>query len=46
MLEHRILAVPGVGFGRKGYFRIAYCVGMDVIENSRKAFLEVGALFR
>ncbi len=45
MLEHRILAVPGVGFGRKGYFRIAYCVGMDVIENSRKAFLEVGALF-
>ncbi len=46
MLEHRILAVPGAGFGRKGYFRIAYCVGMDVIENSRKAFLEVGALFR
>ena len=46
MLEHRILAVPGVGFGRKGYFRIAYCVGMDVIENSRKAFIEVGALFR
>jgi aspartate aminotransferase len=46
MLQHRILAVPGVGFGRKGYFRIAYCVGMDVIENSRKAFLEVGALFR
>ena len=46
MLEHRILAVPGAGFGRKGYFRIAYCVGMDVIEKSRKAFLEVGALFR
>ncbi|HUJ69418.1 MAG TPA: pyridoxal phosphate-dependent aminotransferase [Syntrophorhabdales bacterium] len=46
MLEHRILAVPGVGFGRKGYFRIAYCVEMDVIEKSRQAFLEVGALFR
>ncbi len=46
MLKHRILAVPGTGFGRKGYFRIAYCVEKDVIERSRKAFLEVGSLFR
>jgi len=45
MLEHRILAVPGVGFGRKGYFRLAYCVEMEVIERSREAFLEVGTLF-
>ncbi len=46
MLEHHILAVPGIGFGRKGYFRIAYCVDMDMIERSRPAFLEVGKLFR
>ena len=46
MLQHRILAVPGIGFGRKGHFRIAYCVEMEMIERSREAFLEVGALFR
>jgi aspartate aminotransferase len=46
MLEHRILVVPGAGFGRKGYFRIAYCVDMEMIERSRAAFLEVGKLFR
>ena len=46
MLEHRILAVPGVGFGRKGYFRIAYCVDMAMIEQSRPAFMEVGKLFK
>jgi len=46
MLEHRILVVPGVGFGRKGHFRIAYCVDMETIERSRAAFMEVGKLFR
>lgn len=46
MLKHRILAVPGIGFGRKGYFRIAYCVDMEMIKRSRNAFLEVGKLFR
>jgi aspartate aminotransferase len=44
--QHRILAVPGIGFGRKGYFRVAYCVEKHVIEQSRSAFLEVGKLFR
>jgi aspartate aminotransferase len=44
--EHRILAVPGVGFGRRGYFRLAYCTEMAVIERSREAFMEVGKLFR
>jgi aspartate aminotransferase len=46
MLQHRIMAVPGAGFGRTGYFRIAYCTDMEVIERSRDAFLEVGALCR
>ena len=40
--KHHILAVPGVGFGTPGYFRLAYCVDMDIIERSRKFFLELG----
>lgn len=40
--KHHILAVPGVGFGKPGYFRLAYCVDMDIIERSRKFFLELG----
>jgi aspartate aminotransferase len=40
--KHKILAVPGVGFGTPGYFRLAYCIPMDVIERSRKYFLELG----
>jgi aspartate aminotransferase len=46
MLQHHILTVPGVGFGKPGYFRIAYCVNMDVIEKSRPYFKEVGELLR
>ncbi|TLM68412.1 MAG: pyridoxal phosphate-dependent aminotransferase [Deltaproteobacteria bacterium] len=37
-LEHNILLVPGSGFGAPGYFRIAYCVAMDVIERSLPAW--------
>ncbi|MFH2009544.1 MAG: pyridoxal phosphate-dependent aminotransferase [bacterium] len=44
LMEHRILAVPGSGFGRPGYFRLAYCVAAETIERSlpafRKAFAE------
>jgi aspartate aminotransferase len=46
MLQHHILTVPGVGFGKPGYFRLAYCVNMDVIEKSRPYFKEVGELLR
>jgi aspartate aminotransferase len=46
MLQHHILTVPGVGFGKPGYFRLAYCVNMDVIEKSRPYFKEVGDLLR
>jgi aspartate aminotransferase len=46
MLKHHILTVPGVGFGKPGYFRLAYCVTMDVIEKSRPYFKEVGELLR
>lgn len=36
--RHNILCVPGSGFGRPGYFRLAFCVGMDVIVRSESAF--------
>lgn len=38
--KYHILAVPGIGFGRKGYFRLAYCVEMDTIERSANYFKE------
>jgi aspartate aminotransferase len=36
--KHHILAVPGIGFGKQGYFRLAYCVEMDIIERSKPYF--------
>jgi aspartate aminotransferase len=32
--QHNILLVPGSGFGAPGYFRIAYCIDMDIIRRS------------
>jgi aspartate aminotransferase len=46
MQKHRVLGVPGTGFGKGGYFRLAYCVDMEVIEGSRKCFKEIGASLR
>jgi aspartate aminotransferase len=40
--EERIMVVPGRGFGRKGYFRIAYCVPMETIQKSREGFIRIG----
>lgn len=40
--EERILVVPGRGFGKKGYFRIAYCVPLDTIIKARPGFLKAG----
>ncbi len=40
--EERIMVVPGRGFGRKGYFRIAYCVPMETIEKSVEGFIRTG----
>jgi aspartate aminotransferase len=36
--KFRILLVPGTGFGAPGFFRIAYCVDMKVIERSLSAW--------
>jgi aspartate aminotransferase len=39
--KHRILLVPGAGFGAPGYFRIAYCVDKGMIERSLGAWREL-----
>lgn len=39
--KHRILLVPGAGFGAPGYFRIAYCVDLGMIERSLPAWREL-----
>lgn len=38
--KYNILAVPGVGFGGPGYFRLAYCTSEKVIEKSIPKFKE------
>ncbi len=36
--RHKILSVPGRGFGMPGYFRLAFCVDDSVIEGAAAAF--------
>ncbi|MDR2017983.1 MAG: pyridoxal phosphate-dependent aminotransferase [Syntrophobacterales bacterium] len=40
--EERIMVVPGRGFGRAGYFRIAYCVPLEKILGSINGFTRIG----
>jgi aspartate aminotransferase len=42
----RILTVPGRGFGKPGYFRIAYAVDKKVIEGALPGFKEVAEKYR
>jgi aspartate aminotransferase len=44
--EERIMVVPGRGFGKKGYFRIAYCVPMETILKSREGFIRIGKRYK
>ena len=37
--QENILAVPGRGFGRAGYFRLAFCVPETVIERAAPGFV-------
>ena len=41
LLGHNILAVPGSGFGLRGFFRLAFCVSDRCIELSLPAFEKV-----
>ncbi|MFW6323777.1 MAG: pyridoxal phosphate-dependent aminotransferase [Desulfovibrionales bacterium] len=36
--DEYILAVPGTGFGRSGYFRLAFCVDESCIRKSEEGF--------
>ncbi len=40
--EEGILVVPGSGFGRAGYFRLAYCVSPEMVERSLPAWERLG----
>jgi aspartate aminotransferase len=36
--KHNLLLVPGAGFGAPGYFRVAYCVDLEMIRRSLPAW--------
>ena len=38
LVNERILAVPGRGFGMPGYFRLAFCVSEKTIRDSAESF--------
>ncbi len=38
--KYFILSAPGSGFGKKGWFRLAYCVSEKTIINSEAAFIK------
>ena len=38
LVSERILSVPGRGFGCSGYVRLAFCVGLPVIEGAAEGF--------
>ena len=41
LAKEHVLVVPGSGFGRKGYVRIAYCVTQQTIEGALPRFAAV-----
>jgi aspartate aminotransferase len=43
--KHNILLVPGSGFGKPGYFRIAYCMKKETVVNSLPAWRELAKEF-
>lgn len=43
LARHRILAVPGTGFARSGYFRLSYAVAPEVIKAALPGFAQAFA---
>jgi len=41
LAKERVLCVPGAGFGKAGYFRIAFCVERGAIERALPGFAKV-----
>lgn len=46
LLEERILAVPGSGFGYPGHFRLAFCVNENIINAAAPGFARAAAAYR
>ncbi len=46
LLDERILAVPGRGFGLSGYFRLTYCMDEVVIRRAAQGFKRAAARAR
>ncbi len=46
LLNEKILAVPGIGFGYKGYVRFAYCVDETVIQGAAPGLKRAVALLK
>ncbi len=46
LVNERILAVPGRGFGMEGYIRLAFCVPEKTITDSAEAFKRAAAAVR
>ena len=46
LMEERVLAVPGSGFGWPGHFRLAFCVDESVIRNAEDGFAKAAAAMR
>jgi aspartate aminotransferase len=42
LAEHRVIVVPGTGFGLPGYFRISYCVAPEVVDGAVPVLREGG----
>ena len=40
LVERRVLVVPGSGFGRRGFFRMSYCVTQEQVERAIPAIIE------
>ncbi|MHC1685148.1 MAG: pyridoxal phosphate-dependent aminotransferase [Clostridiaceae bacterium] len=45
-LKHRLIIVPGSGFGCPGYFRLSYCVSIETIKNSLASFEALAKEFK
>jgi aspartate aminotransferase len=43
--SHRVLIVPGIGFGSPGHFRLSYCTDDRTIEGSLTVFQKVARKF-
>lgn len=43
--EENILVVPGSGFGRRGHFRVAYCLPTEAVRRSLPAWKRLGERF-